>query len=95
MSVWAWFLSLMTPALTFAATPEAPLPPLLDPLPDRLLFLVILWVFIIALVIVLRWKVSLADTLFRMMPLNQRGSRKKVKVGESNRDSIPGPPGRD
>ena len=62
-----WFLlTLIVPAISFAAQ-EIP-PPRLGPLADRILFLVALWVLILALLITLRWKILLADALFRMMP---------------------------
>jgi len=65
-------IALPSPALA-AATQQIP-PPLLGPLADRILFLFGLWVFIVALVIILRWKISIADALFRMMPREMKRS---------------------
>jgi len=60
------FFFLVT-SVALAATQEVP-SPRLDPLADRILFLVALWSVIAILIVILRWKISLADALFRMMP---------------------------
>ena len=65
-----WLFLLLIPFPALAATQEAP-HARLDPLPDRILFLVAVWSIIIALVIILRWKIHVADALFRMMPKDQ------------------------
>jgi hypothetical protein len=65
-------IALPSPAL--AATQQIP-PPLLGPLADRILFLFGLWVLIVALVIILRWKISIADALFHMMPREMKRSK--------------------
>lgn len=76
----SFFLTI--PSIALAATQEVP-PPRLDPLADRILFLVFLWLIIAVLVVVLRWKISLADTLFRMMPPDKENRRRQ---GEGNPD---------
>ena len=67
MKVLRSLLMIFLPSPALAATQQIP-PPLLGPLADRILFLFGLWVLIVALVVILRWKISTADELFRMMP---------------------------
>jgi hypothetical protein len=74
--LWSLF-PLIPPTLSFAAQ-ELP-SPLLGPLADRILFLFALWVLIVALLITLRWKISVADALFRMMPQAKSPGSKEAK----------------
>jgi hypothetical protein len=84
--LWSLF-PLILPTLSFAAQ-EIP-PPLLGPLADRILFLFALWVLIVALLITLRWKISLADALFRMIPQAKRPESKEAKEGCSHQGVSP------
>jgi hypothetical protein len=81
------FLALIVPATSFAA--EAVPPPRLGSLADRILFLFALWLLIVVLLIVLRWKISLADTLFRMMPQAKKAQSKEAKEGCSHQAVSP------
>lgn len=69
LSLFLFFL--LSPSGILAATQKIP-PPRLDALPDRILFLLLLWLIIVALIVILRWKIRLADALFRMMPKEEK-----------------------
>jgi len=77
--LWSLFLFPLVPSPALAATQKVP-PLRLDPLLDRILFLLLLWLIIIALIVILRWKIQLADALFRMMP-------KEVRKSEHGKES--------
>jgi hypothetical protein len=77
--------ALIPPPLCFAVQ-EIP-PPRLGALADRILFLVALWVLIAALLVILRWKISLADSLFRMFPQGKGTESKKDRKGNPHQEA--------
>jgi hypothetical protein len=79
-----WSILLLLPSLipTALCLAAQEIPPLrLGPLSDRILFLVALWVLIAALLVTLRWKINLADALYRMMPRNEGAKSKETQRG--------------
>lgn len=81
------FLALIVPATSFAA--EAVPPPRLGSLADRILFLFALWLLIVVLLVILRWKISLADALFRMMPQTKKAQSKEAREEYAHQDASP------
>ncbi len=79
------FLALIVPATSFAA--EAIPPPRLGTLAERILFLFALWLLIVVLLVILRWKISLADALFRMMPSAKKGQIKETREEHAHQDA--------
>lgn len=83
-----WLFLLLLEAT--AAMGESVPPPRIDPLSDRILFLILLWVAISALLFVLSWQISHADTLFRMTPEDpSKGAPRKKSIEKGSNPPDP------
>jgi len=84
-----WLFLLLSKATAAMGESVVP-PPRIDPLSDRILFLILLWVAISALLIVLSWQISHADTLFRMMSKDPpKGDVRKESIGKGSNPPDP------